>query len=81
MSRTRKPKMVRWRNRGFYRRADRKSERHAMRQNLHLALLVDPDVDSLEVLADFHEEHGRLDLAEKIRAGHDLALPATPGGW
>lgn len=30
--------------------------------------------DLLEVLADFHEEHGRFGLAEQLRRGRDPAL-------
>jgi hypothetical protein len=53
-------------------------EKRAERRGVHLSLHDEaraPREDEawLEVLADFHEEHGRLRLAELLRRGRDGA--------
>lgn len=53
-------------------------ENRAERRRVHLSLhdeAREPLEDDawLEVLADFHEEHGRLRLAELLRRGRDDA--------
>lgn len=54
---------------------EEKAQRRAVKQALSREVRErDEDPDWLEVLADFHEENGRLWLAEQLRRGRDAAL-------
>lgn len=54
---------------------ERRAGRHRDEQALRDELRAPRDDDAwLEVLADFHEEHGRLSLAERLRRGRDGAF-------
>jgi hypothetical protein len=60
---------------GQARTFEQKGERRAVHQDLTEEVrLSGEDPEWLEVLADLHEEHGRLALAERLRRGRDAAV-------
>lgn len=59
---------------GVLRAFETRAERHRVQRSLHdEAREPREDEAWLEVQADFHEEHGRLRLAELLRRGRDDA--------
>lgn len=57
---------------GLWRAFEKKGERRQLHLALHdEAREAHEDEAWLDVLADFHEEHGRLSVAERLRRGRD----------